>query len=192
MVWASAQWARKSEISTGEAPLLVAGPDLALANTEIEQIAGGVSESAPAHGGSATVAAALAALDGASVAHLAAHGHHERENVLFSRLVLSDGPLMAYDIQRLRRAPRHVILSSCDVGQSVVRPGDELLGFTSALLYLGTPTVVSSATRVPDDLAARVMTAYHRHVVLGLEPAAALAAASEREPLSTFVCFGAG
>ncbi|WP_248964617.1 CHAT domain-containing protein [Sphaerisporangium perillae] len=192
LVWACAQWARKSEVATGEAPLLVAGPDLASADAEIEQIAAAYPKAHRLTGGSATVAATLAALDGASVAHLAAHGHHERENVLFSRLVLSDGPLMAYDIQRLRRAPRHVVLSSCDVGQAVVRPGDELLGFTSALLHLGTPTVVSSVTRVPDDLATRVMTAYHRHLVLGLEPAAALAAASAREPLSTFVCFGAG
>ncbi|MEU0521687.1 CHAT domain-containing protein [Streptosporangium sp. NPDC006007] len=192
LVWASAQETRKAEISTGEAPLLVAGPDLASANTEIEQIAAAYPKTHRLTGSSATVAATLAALNGTSVAHLAAHGHHERENVLFSRLVLSDGPLMAYDIQQLREAPRHVVLSSCEVGQAVVRPGDELLGFTSALLYLGTPTVVSSATRVPDELAVRVMTAYHRHIVLGLEPAAALAAASAREPLSTFVCFGAG
>lgn len=191
-VWASAQRARQAEIPARDAPLLVAGPDLAYANAEIEQIAAVYPKAHHLTGGSATVAATLAALDGASVAHLATHGHHERENVLFSRLVLSDGPLMAYDVQRLSRAPRHVILSSCDVGQAVVRPGDELLGFTAALLHLGTPTVVSSATRVPDDLAARTMTAYHRRLALGAEPATALAAATAQEPLSTFVCFGAG
>ncbi len=38
-------------------------------------------------------------------------------------LDLADGPLMAYDIQQLTAAPRHVVLSSCDVGRTVVRPG---------------------------------------------------------------------
>ena len=37
---------------------------------------------------------------------------------------------MAYDIQQLAAPPGQVILSACDVGRSVVRPGEELLGFT--------------------------------------------------------------
>ncbi len=94
------------------------------------------------------MSATLQALDGAPLAHLAAHGHHDRENFLFSRLDLADGPLMAYDIQQLTAAPRHVILSACDVGRTVVRPGEEILGFTAALLYIGTATVISSVTRV--------------------------------------------
>ena len=95
--------------------------------------------------------AALQALDGAPLAHLAAHGHHDQENFLFSRVDLADGPLMAYDIQQLTTAPRHVVLSSCDVGRTVVRPGEEILGFTAALLYIGTETVTASVTRVGDD-----------------------------------------
>ena len=87
----------------------------------------------------ATVDATLRALDGAPLAHLAAHGYHDRENVLFSRLDLADGPLMAYDVQRLSHAPAHVVLSACDVGRTVVRPGDEILGFTAALLHMGRP-----------------------------------------------------
>ena len=97
------------------------------------------------------MSAALRALDGAPLAHLAAHGHHDQENFLFSRLDLADGPLMAYDIQQLAAAPRHVVLSSCDVGRTVVRPGEEILGFTAALLYIGTATVIASVTRVADD-----------------------------------------
>ncbi|MCP2274450.1 CHAT domain-containing protein, partial [Actinokineospora diospyrosa] len=41
----------------------------------------------------ATVAGVLAALDGAELAHIAAHGEHEPTNALFSRLELADGPL---------------------------------------------------------------------------------------------------
>ncbi len=138
------------------------------------------------------MAATLRALDGAPLAHLAAHGYHDRENVLFSRLHLTDGPLMGYDIQLLSAAPGQVILSACDVGRTVVRPGEELLGFTAALLYIGTATVIASVTRVPDDQAVGVMTAYHRALAGGTRPAEALAGAAAEAPFSSFVCFGSG
>ena len=142
---------------------------------------------------SAACGARTSSSDGASLAHLAAHGHHDRENFLFSRLDLADGPLMAYDIQQLTAAPRHVVLSSCDVGRTVVRPGEEILGFTAALLYTGTATVTSSVTRVGDDDAAvGMMVAYHRLLAAGTRPAEALAEAALIEEFSPFVCFGGG
>jgi CHAT domain len=173
-------------------PLLVAGPDLHHAIPEVTEIAAIYPGSRPLTGQEATVDTTLRALDGAELAHLAAHGHHDRDNVLFSRLDLADGPLMAYDIQRLSTAPKQVVISACDVGRTVVRAGDEILGFTAALLHIGTPTVISSVTRVADDAAVGVMTAYHRALRSGARPAEALAAASETEAFSPFVCFGAG
>jgi CHAT domain-containing protein len=134
----------------------------------------------------------LRGLDGTPLAHLAAHGYHDRENFLFSRLDLADGPLMAYDIQQLAAAPHQVVLSACDVGRSVVRPGEELLGFTAALLYVGTATVISSVARVADDDAVGIMTSYHRGLAAGAGPAQALADAVRSEPFSPLVCFGAG
>jgi len=173
-------------------PALVAGPGLVHAIPEVTELAVLYSGSSPLVGAKATVDATLRSLDGAPLAHLAAHGHHDRDNVLFSSLDLADGPLMAYDIQRLATAPRQVVLSACDVGRSVVRPGDEVLGFTAALLHIGTATVISSVTRVADDITPGIMTAYHRALSAGTRPAEALAAACAREPLSPFVCFGAG
>jgi CHAT domain-containing protein len=173
-------------------PLLVAGPDLEHADQEVAEIARCYPAARPLSGPQATVGAILRALDGAPLAHLAAHGHHERENFLFSRLDLADGPLMAYDIQRLAAAPRQVILSSCDVGRLVTRPGEEVLGFTAALLYSGTATVISSVTRVADASAVSLMTAYHRLLAGGARPAEALAAAALTEPACPFVCFGSG
>ncbi len=176
----------------GGPPLLVAGPGLAHAEPEVARLAEIYPGARRLAGEQATVSAALAALDGVPVAHFAVHGHHDRENVLFSRLDLADGPLMAYDVQGLAVPPEQVILSACDVGRAVVRPGDEILGFTAALLYAGTAGVISSVTRVPDDDAVRVMTAFHRELAAGAGPATALARASASEPLSSFVCFGSG
>ncbi len=189
-------FAPKAPPGTETAPLLVAGPGLRHAISEVTDIAAAYPGSQPLVGGAATVDATLRALDGASLAHLAAHGHHDRENVLFSRLDLADGPLMAYDVQRLSVPPRQVVLSACDVGRAVVRPGDEILGFTAALLHAGTPTVISSVTRIADEVARGLMTAYHRALAAGARPAQALALAAgpgaAGEPLTPFVCFGAG
>ena len=143
------------------APVLVAGPGLIHAIPEVTELAALYPGSPALVAADATVDATLRALDGASLAHLAVHGHHDRDNVLFSSLDLADGPLMAYDVQRLTTAPRQVVLSACDVGRSVVRPGDEILGFTAALLHSGTATVISSVTRVADDITPGIMTAYH-------------------------------
>jgi tetratricopeptide (TPR) repeat protein len=173
-------------------PLLLAGPDLKHATREVTEIARSYPGCRPLLRQQATVGAALQALDGAPLAHLAAHGHHDQENFLFSRIDLADGPLMAYDIQNLAAAPRHVVLSSCDVGRTVVRPGEEILGFTAALLYIGTATVTSCVTRVGDDDAVGTMTAYHRLLASGNRPAEALAGATADEPFSPFVCFGGG
>ena len=173
-------------------PLLLAGPDLEHAAREVTEIARFYPGCRPLLAGTATVSAALRGLDGAPLAHLAAHGHHDQENFLFSRVDLADGPLMAYDIQQLTAAPRHVVLSSCDVGRTVVRPGEEILGFTAALLYIGTATVTSSVTRVGDDDAVGMMTAYHRLLAAGTRPAEALAEATAAEQFSPFVCFGGG
>ena len=174
------------------APVLAAGPHLRHAEKEIAEIAALYPGCKTLYTGQATVEATLRALDGAQLAHLATHGHHDRENVLFSRLDLADGPLMAYDIQNLRAPPRQVIISACDAGRIIVRPGEEILGFTAALLYIGTTTVISSVTRVADSTAISIMTAYHQALRAGTRPAQALADAAMVAPVSPFVCFGAG
>jgi hypothetical protein len=186
-----AAWQR-GQAEAGGPALLVAGPDLEHAAREVTGIAGCYPGCRPLLGEAATTRAVLPALDGARLVHLAAHGHHDQENFLFSRVDLADGPLMAYDIQRLTAAPRHVILSSCDVGRTTVRPGEEILGFTAALLYIGTATVTASVTRVGDEAAVGTMAAYHRLLAAGTRPAEALAAATAGDPFSPFVCFGGG
>jgi hypothetical protein len=96
---------------------------------------------------------------------------------------------------RLARPPRHVVLSACDSGLPAVQPGDELLGLTAALLALGSRSLVATVVAVPDEESRPMMVRFHRHLLAGLGPAAALAAA-QRELASpaaaSFVCFGAG
>ena len=174
------------------ASVLVAGPGNARGDAEIRAIAALRPGATILTGAAATPAATLAALDGAAVAHLAAHGQHQAENALFSTLGLAGGPLLGYDLQRAGRAPAMVVLSSCDVGLTDVRPGDETFGMVTALLSAGSATVIASVARVADDAAMAAMVGFHREVTAGRPPAAALAAALQEEATAGFVCFGAG
>src|SRR5262249_57021271 len=143
-------------------------------------------------GADATPAATLAALDGAAIAHIAAHGQHQAENALFSTLDLAGGPLLGYDLQRLARAPLMIVLSSCDLGLTDVRPGDETFGVITALLNAGSATVVASVARVADDTAMAAMVGYHQAITAGAAPAAPLAPALGGGAARDVVCLGPG
>ncbi len=177
--------------------VLVAGPRLRHATAELAALGDLYSRTITLSGRQATAAAVMRALDGATVAHLACHGHFRADSPLFSSLELADGPLNAYELQRLRRPPRLIVLSACDLGTSDTRPGDELLGFAAALIGMGTRTIIASTAPVPDSGAKRVMIPLHTRLTAGDPPSVALAKAQESvsarghgQPV--FVCLGTG
>jgi CHAT domain-containing protein len=172
--------------------VLVAGPRLRHSAAEVTALASLLPRATVLHGHAATAGAAIAALDGAALAHLACHGRFRSDSPLFSSLELADGPLDVYELQRLRRAPDTVVLSACDLALSDRHPGDELLGLATALLGMGTRTIVASVVPVPDAAAKRLMLAFHRHLASGATPAAALARAQARTAVAGFVCLGSG
>ncbi|WBB75905.1 CHAT domain-containing protein [Micromonospora sp. WMMD1128] len=190
-VWLAARRRLHAGAPTGGA-VVVSGPGIHRGEAEARAVASLHPGAVVLTGAEATPAAALIALAGARVAHVAAHGQHQTENPLFSTLELTGGPLMGYDVQGLRVAPRTVVLSCCDLGLTDVRHGDEALGMPTALLAAGTATVVASVARVGDEAATEAMVAYHRAVGAGRSPAAALAEAATGDQPSAFVCFGAG
>jgi len=175
---------------------LVAGPRLRHAGAEIAAARDLYEEPVVLTGKDATVTAVMDALDGATIAHVACHGHFRSDSPLFSSLELADGPLNAYELQGLSRPPDLIVLSSCSLAVSDTRPGDELLGFAAALIGMGTRTIIASLVPVPDAGARRLMTALHRDLTTGSSPTVALARAQQalRPPesaLSGFVCLGA-
>ena len=181
-----------TEPGTGDRVVLATGPLLTGLVGEDDALAATYPGAVALAGERATAEAVLTALDGADVAHLAAHGAHEPGNALFSRLELADGPLYAHELSRLGRPPRHVVLAACELALNHVRPGDEALGFAGALLAGGVRTVVAAASRVGDTAAATAMADYHRRLAEGTAPAAALAESIARDPFRRpFVCLGA-
>ena len=176
--------------------VLVAGPRLRHASREVAGVLELYKRPIVLTGKDATAAAVMRALDGATIAHLACHGHFRADSPLFSSLELADGPLNAYELQGLSRPPDLIVLSSCDLAVSDTRPGDELLGFAAALIGMGARTIVASLVPVPDAGARRLMTALHRDLATGSSPAAALARAQGAlrpadAALAGFVCLGA-
>lgn len=154
--------------------LLAAGPGLAAADLEIDTVATGYHHPTVLVGAAATGAAVLAALDGASLAHVSAHGRLRTDNPLFSALQLSDGDLTVYDLERLETAPITVLLPACQSGVAAVRAGDEVMGLVSALLSLGSRNVVATVIAVPDAPTAELMLGVHAELRRGAEPATAL------------------
>jgi hypothetical protein len=173
---------------------LAAGPAVARASAEIAAVAA-VWSAAPSTVVT-TAGAVRAAAGAADLLHVAAHGRHEPDNPLLSHLDLADGPLFGYELERLARMPRHIVLSACELGLVRARPGDETLGMTAALLHAGAGSVVAGVARVGDAAAHRVAVAHHAGLRAGRPPAealaGALAAVDPEEDPPALVCFGAG
>jgi CHAT domain-containing protein len=127
--------------------------------------------------GDATAENVLRELDGAWIAHIAAHGTFRSDSPLFSSLRLDDGPLTVYDFERLRRAPYRLVLSSCDSGLAKPVGADELLGLSSSLIPLGAAGILASVVPVNDPATVPLMTALHDNLRAGQSLAAAFAAA---------------
>jgi CHAT domain-containing protein len=122
----------------------------------------------------ATAGKVLAALDGAWLGHIAAHGTFRGDSPMFSSLRMHDGPLTVYDFEQLDRAPHWLVLSSCDSGALAPAGADELLGLASSLLPLGTTGIVAGVLQLNDYAVVPLMLTLHRGVRAGYGLAEAL------------------
>ncbi len=150
---------------------LVLGPGLQAGAGEIAQLAR-VHPTATVLGADAgappsDVDDVLAGLEGARLAHIAAHGTFRADSPLFSSLALDDGPLFVHDLERVRRLPHRVVLSACDTGVAAPVGADELLGLVSSLLRLGSAGVLASVVPVNDEASAPFMVSVHQALAAG-------------------------
>jgi CHAT domain-containing protein len=169
--------ARRAPRPAADHVVLVRGPDLASGGAEVPFLAASYPAARVIADGSATAAAVLDAIDGSSLAHLAAHGRFRADSPMFSSIRLADGPLTVYDFQQLRRAPYRIVLPSCDSGAVQPVGADELLGLTAALLPLGTAGIVATIVPVNDAATVPLMRALHLALRTGTTMAESLAIA---------------
>ncbi|KUP96777.1 CHAT domain-containing protein [Thermobifida cellulosilytica] len=169
--------------------LVVAGPHLAAADAEAEAVARLHRGARRLTGDGARSRSVLRGLARADLAHLSAHGFAWNGAPMCTGLWLADGPLFAYDLERVRRLPVVVVLSSCDSGRSAPAVSGFPLGMAASLLARGSATVVASVLPVSDGETVAAMVRAHGALRSGVPPAAVVA---EHLADAGFVCFGAG
>ncbi|MCH0564614.1 MULTISPECIES: CHAT domain-containing protein [unclassified Streptomyces] len=166
--------AQGTEPPRGGRQLLVRGPGLATGGAEVPELADRYGAATVLEDDRARVPRVLGELDGAALAHIAAHGAFRNDSPLFSSLRMADGPLIVHDFERLARSPYRLILSCCDTARFASVGADELLGLVTALLPLGTAGVVAASAPVNDAAVVPLMLALHKGLDAGLSLAEAL------------------
>jgi tetratricopeptide (TPR) repeat protein len=146
---------------------LARGPGLLTDGAEVPLVAQLYDEVTVLSDSEATAGQVLSALDGAWLAHIAAHGRFRADSPLFSSLRMHDGPLTVYDFEQLGRAPYRLVLSSCDSGVLAPVGADELLGLVSSLLPLGTAGIIASVVPLNDQAVVPLMVTLHRYLRMG-------------------------
>jgi CHAT domain-containing protein len=113
--------------------------------------------------------------------HLAAHGVYDPVNPIFSRIALApdarhDGNLTVQKILSSidLTGVNLVVLSACQSAVGARSSGDEVVGLTRALLYAGTPGVISTLWNIDDAASARLMEEFYKRLTTGLAVADAL------------------
>jgi hypothetical protein len=167
-------WLEAQKCGPGLGTVAIAGPGLAHAEREAGAVA---ADTVLVR---STVDGVLKAMDGADVVHIAAHGRFRQDAPMFSCLQLADGPLYGHDLDRLRKLPRVLVLSACEVARS------------EAFLGRAGQALIASTTPVPDEQAFGLVTALHRGLRAGVPPATALAHAQAEHGHLGFSCFGSG
>jgi tetratricopeptide (TPR) repeat protein len=177
----AAAWlrARRAPRPEEDRVVLVGGPRLLTGDAEVRHLVAQYPDAMVLADGDATAERVMAAMDGAWLVHMAAHGTFRGDSPLFSAIELDDGPLTVYDLERLKQAPYRVVLSSCSSAVGVAVGADELLGLTSALISQGSAGVVASVVQVNDPATVPLMTALHEHLRAGADLAGALALARQ-------------
>lgn len=113
--------------------------------------------------------------------HIAAHGLYDPDHPLHSRIALAasaghDGNLEVREILSSvdLRGVNLVVLSACRTASGKRGGGDDVVGLTRAMLYAGSPAVISTLWDIDDDAAAALMEELYGHLRAGASVADAL------------------
>lgn len=113
--------------------------------------------------------------------HLAAHGVYNPSSSFFTHIALApdksqDGNL---EVQELLSSVdltgvNLVVLSACETALGKQSEGDEIVSLARAMLYAGSPAVVSTLWPIGDAATVELMTAFYGHLRGGMPAAEAL------------------
>ena len=172
-------------LALGEPEIAEPLKDLPFAKPEVEAIAG-LYKTTPLLGKNATEQAIWQKSGNVGILHLAAHGEYNPSNPLFSTIYLagnrqtatdshSDGRLEAREVYDLDlKATNLVVLSACETQKGKRSTGDEVVGFSRAFIYAGTPSIIATLWSVDDEASGLLMQKFYKHLKGGMEKAEAL------------------
>jgi CHAT domain-containing protein len=116
--------------------------------------------------------------------HIAAHGIVDAQSPQLSSLVLSqydasgariDGAVRLADISVRNISAEVAVFSACQTAVGKRVPSEGLVGIASTVLARGARAVVASLWQASDEMSARLMTEFYRHLLRdSMSPAAAL------------------
>ncbi|HEX8154435.1 MAG TPA: CHAT domain-containing protein, partial [Thermoanaerobaculia bacterium] len=116
--------------------------------------------------------------------HISAHARYDDAAPTFSRIGLAagrghDGNLEVHEILADvdLTGVNLVVLSACETAVGQRSGGDDVVSLTRAILYAGSPGVISTLWAIDDQAAARLMEEFYRRLLDGLPAADALRAA---------------
>jgi CHAT domain-containing protein len=124
-------------------------------------------------------------LDGrVDLLHIAAHGRYDPTRPLRSHVALApggkrDGKLEVQEIlsEVDLQGVNLVVLSACQTAAGKRGGGDDVVGLTRAILYAGSPGVISTLWDIEDEASAVLMEKLYGQLRSGVSPADALRAA---------------
>ncbi|KAB8331770.1 CHAT domain-containing protein, partial [Scytonema tolypothrichoides VB-61278] len=134
----------------------------------------------PLTGKGATKAAVEQQMLKAKIIHLATHGLLDNIDepgipgvVALAPSGKDDGLLSANEVLKLKLNAELVVLSACDTGWGRIT-GDGVIGLPRAFITAGTPSIVASLWRVPDESTAFLMPEFYRQLGKNRDKARAL------------------
>lgn len=107
-----------------------------------------------------------------NILHFACHGFFNPDAPTESFLALGrdqvdDGKLTVSDIMNETYHGNLIVLSACQTALGKILDGDEVVGFTRAFMYAGTPLVIASLWNINDESSFLLMCSFYRHLSYG-------------------------
>jgi len=169
-------------LALGNPKLPQKGFDLRAAEQEIKAIAPLFRKPTVLVGAQATESAFLQQAGKHTVLHLACHGRYDPDRPNQSGLFLApdghnDGYLRTAEFFSMSLNASLVTLSACETAMGQVSAGDDLVGLSRAIIYAGSPTVLSTLWAVDDVATSDFMKQFYKELKGGRGKAESLRAA---------------
>jgi CHAT domain-containing protein len=162
--------AKESLLAFGNPTLGSASEDLVFAEREVNDISANFPKSEIYVKKAATRVMLRQRSAAFSILHFATHGELNETNPMESSLRLAvagddSGRLTTRDIFNLDLKASLVVLSSCETALGKIATGDEVIGFTRAFIYAGSPSVVTTLWEINDQATSLLMLDFYKNLM---------------------------